>query len=264
MGRSDGKEVEEVLRGIIGNHHDTGPAGNGRDEASPCDHGVGKDEQQGRKAEPCGIRSAVLKRAVQHARDDESVDGDARAFGRIGGAGNDADEQKQQQGRQHRPDKRPGRKLRLRQEVAHVGSVRQSEKQHLRNEHPPGARRIADSRQQECRADRNQRFQPEIKERQRQQQDRISDLVGNHRRLGKEQRGAGCEKQRGQAERSGGSLHGFGKKAACTYEQAASIMVNKLVGMTVAGVYPHRDATSGIRIGINRGPERHTAVRTAR
>lgn len=164
--RSDGKEVEEILRGIIGNHHDTGPAGNGRDEASPCDHGVGKDEQQGRKAEPCGIRSAVLKRAVQHARDDESVDGDARAFGRIGGAGNDADEQKQQQGRQHRPDKRPGRKLRLRQEVAHVGSVRQSEKQHLRNEHPSGARRIADGRQQERRADRNQRFQPEIKERQ--------------------------------------------------------------------------------------------------
>ena len=64
MGRSDGKEVEEVLRGIIGNHHDIGPAGNGRDEASPCDHGVGKDEQQGRKTEPCGIRSAVLKRTV--------------------------------------------------------------------------------------------------------------------------------------------------------------------------------------------------------
>ena len=57
-----------------------------------------------------------------------------------------SDEQKQQQGRQHRPDKRPGRKFRLRQKVAHIGSVRQSEKQHLRNEQPLGARRIADGR----------------------------------------------------------------------------------------------------------------------
>lgn len=54
------------------------------------------------------------------------------------------------------------------------------------------------------------------------------------------------------------------KKPPVRNVQAASIMVNKLVGMTVAGVCPHRDATSGIRIGINRGPELRTAVRTAR
>ena len=171
--------------------------------------------------------------------DDRTVNGDPDPFGRIQDPGHDPGEEQREQRRGKQPCGRTGRKSPGAEEIADIGTVGQREKQHLRNEHPPGARRIADSRQQERRADRNQRFQPEVKERQRQQQDRISDLIRNHRRLGKEQRGAGCEKQRGQAERSGDSLHGFGKKAACTYEQAASIMVNKLVGMTVAGVCPH-------------------------
>ena len=107
-----------------------------------------KDEQQGRTPESGGACPVVLERAIKHCGDDQPVDGDADAFGRKRGLGDDGgekeDEQRDGDGQRNRtePAPRPG------QEPAHIGDMRQREEGHLGNEQPlaPTASPAAENR----------------------------------------------------------------------------------------------------------------------
>ena len=144
------------MREVVGGHDDPGPGRNRPDEAVPGDHRVGKDEQQGRTPESGGACPVVLERAIKHCGDDQPVDGDADAFGRKRGLGDDGgekeDEQRDSDGQRNRtePAPRPG------QEPAHIGDMRQREEGHLGNEQPPGTHGIPGGGKQEGEPEREQ------------------------------------------------------------------------------------------------------------